>query len=62
MAFGSVLKNYNNLKKYPFGKLVFSYLFSINAPYFLNLRAIVEDLNSGYGNYCLRRFFFVVDY
>ena len=49
MSFGNVLKLYNSFKGYPFGKAAFSLFFSVNAPYFLNLRAIVNDLKPGFG-------------
>jgi len=52
MSFGNVVKIYNSLKVYPFGKTLFSYFFAYNAPYFLNLRASVNDLKSGHGKIC----------
>mmetsp|Transcript_14602 Transcript_14602/g.21774 ORF Transcript_14602/g.21774 Transcript_14602/m.21774 type:complete len:161 (+) Transcript_14602:334-816(+) len=55
MAFGNVLKIYNSLKTYPCGKTLFSYFFAYNAPYFLNLRATVNDLQSGHASVSMKQ-------
>ena len=52
MLIANVLDVYQKCAKYPFGKTFFSYLFSVKAPYFLNLRASVEDLKPGAGMSC----------
>jgi acyl-coenzyme A thioesterase PaaI-like protein len=48
MSFGSVLANWKKLEKLPFGKLIFSYAFSFNAPYFYTIRPVVHELESGF--------------
>jgi hypothetical protein len=45
----NVLKIYNTMVKYPFGKSIFSLLFGIYAPYFLTIRPYVNDLKPGFG-------------
>ncbi len=49
MSLGTVLKTYNQLASLPFGKKIFSILFSLKAPYFANIRATVNDLKPGTG-------------
>ena len=43
-----VLGLYQKCSQYPFGKLIFSKLFSLWAPYFRTINAQVEDLKPGY--------------
>ena len=45
----NVVKVYNQLKTWPLGKNVFSFLFGVWAPYFLTIRPLVEDLRPGHG-------------
>jgi hypothetical protein len=45
-----IAKLYNSFIKYPFGKQLFSFVFSWQAPYFLNLRANVHELKPGLGH------------
>ena len=47
MAFGNVLKLYGQLSGLPGGKTVFSWFFSLNAPYFGSIRPRVQDLAPG---------------
>eukprot|EP01038_Epipyxis_sp_PR26KG_P017400 gene17400-24048_t len=42
-----IAKLYSKFVKYPFGKTLFSYAFSFQAPYFLTIRPIVKDLQPG---------------
>jgi hypothetical protein len=42
----SLWKTFSGL---PFGKRIFSWLFSLYAPYFLTIRPLVEDMKPGYG-------------
>jgi hypothetical protein len=49
MSLGNVVKMYKTISEYPFGKTIFSYVFSFQAPYFLNIRPYVEDLKPGLG-------------
>jgi len=51
MSLGTVLKTYNQLAGLPFGKKIFSILFSLKAPYFSNIRATVNDLKPGTGEF-----------
>jgi hypothetical protein len=44
-----IAKLYNSFVKYPFGKQLFSLVFSWQAPYFLNLLASVHELKPGLG-------------
>jgi hypothetical protein len=49
MSLGSVLKSYNKLASLPLGKYIFSKIFCLNAPYFLSISPIVNDLKAGFG-------------
>lgn len=40
---------YNKLVKYPFGREIFSFLFCTQAPYFLGIRPLVQDMKPGFG-------------
>lgn len=50
MNLSNVAAMYNKLAALPFGKIVFSYLFSSQAPYFLTIRPIVNELKPGLGS------------
>lgn len=47
----NVLAAYNKCLKFPFGKTLFSYIFGFKAPYFLTIRATVDDLKPGHGTF-----------
>jgi len=51
----NVLKIYNNFKKYPFGKNVFSFFFCSQAPYFFTIIPKVEDLKPGHASISLKQ-------
>jgi len=40
-----VLKTYNKITKYPFGKKIFSYMVSRKAPYFKTIRPQIKELH-----------------
>lgn len=50
---GAILKQWNKLQNLPFGKTIFSYLFSVQAPYFLTIRPHVHELKSGFAKVSL---------
>lgn len=43
-----VLKLYNSIIKFPFGKNIFSFAFCLKAPYFMSIYPTVTDLTTGY--------------
>lgn len=43
-----VIKQYNKVKKYPFGKRLFSYMVSRRAPYFKGIRPQIEELKPNF--------------
>jgi len=43
-----VLKTYNKIKTYPFGKSIFSYMVSRRAPYFKGIRPQIEELKPNF--------------
>ncbi len=43
-----VLKAYNKIQKYPFGKRIFSYMVSRRAPYFKGIRPQIEELRPNF--------------
>ena len=47
MNFEKVMGLWKTMKTYPFGKSLFSYMFSLNAPYFLSIRPLVQDVAPG---------------
>mmetsp|Transcript_10899 Transcript_10899/g.17742 ORF Transcript_10899/g.17742 Transcript_10899/m.17742 type:complete len:111 (-) Transcript_10899:1150-1482(-) len=55
MSLGKVVQIYSQMTKYPFGKTIFSYLFSFQAPYFLSIRPIVNEMKSGYSNVSMKQ-------
>lgn len=55
MSFGNVLKSWRQLEGIPFGKAAFSFMFSVQAPYFLNIRPQVQELKPGYAQVSLNQ-------
>jgi acyl-coenzyme A thioesterase PaaI-like protein len=55
MSFGNVLKSWKQLEGIPFGKAAFSFMFSVQAPYFLNIRPQVQQLKPGYAEVSLKQ-------
>lgn len=45
----NVYETYKKFLKYPFGKQIFSLVYSIQAPYFMSIRAQVNELRPGFG-------------
>lgn len=43
-----VLNTYNKVKKYPFGKKIFSYMVSSKAPYFKSISPQIEELKPNF--------------
>lgn len=43
-----VISSYNKVKKYPFGKKIFSYMVSRQAPYFKSIRPQIEELKPNF--------------
>lgn len=43
-----VLKLYNKVQRYPFGKRIFSYMVSRKAPYFTTIRPQIEELRPNF--------------
>ena len=43
-----VLKTYNKITKYPFGKKIFSYMVSRKAPYFKTIRPQIKELRPNF--------------
>lgn len=43
-----VIRSYNKIKEYPFGKAIFSYMVSRRAPYFKGIRPRIEELRPNF--------------
>ncbi|KAJ1432703.1 hypothetical protein B484DRAFT_447659 [Ochromonadaceae sp. CCMP2298] len=55
MSLGKVMQMYKQMEKLPFGKTLFSYMFSFQAPYFLNIRPIVNDIKHGHASVTMKQ-------
>ena len=51
----NVLKEYKRCLSYPFGRTVFSFLYCMQAPYFLTIEPMVTDLRYGHASISLKQ-------
>ena len=50
-----VLKSYNKIQQYPFGKKIFSYMVSRKAPFFKSIRPQIEELRPNFIKVSMRK-------
>ena len=55
MTMNRFLKMYNDCSKYPFGKAIFSFLYSTHVPYFLTISPMVQEMKPGHASISLKQ-------